>query len=188
MRVFSFLLLIFFLGRVALGATLEEGLTRHGLVPAAGARGFVLSSENDSRETVLNGKSGEVIRRLQIHEVEPQKAAAWLNLQRQIVDSAYSTKPSPYMAPVTKELSCGKDFLPVLRKTGGGEYLAAVTNARLAYGVCTREQAGYQAGMRFFYDGRRLVKSECFVPYGAPRSVLDDCVGAAPIEMPAKGF
>lgn len=134
--------------------------------------GWESSREGD----LLSIRSGETRFRVFVVAKDSSFAAqAYADRQGMILQSSYRTIPSPYTAMISAKVECSDEFKPRIRGVGASRYILTAANPRLAFGVCEPSEAGYLAGMKFYFDetAKRVIKIECFVPYLARENNKD---------------
>lgn len=142
-------------------------------IPLLPAKPFVLKNpgwDTSSAGKVAEGENGSRRLRIRILESKDFKAArSHAQMHRQVMESAYDTRPSPYMAAVTDKVRCGSNFKPRSFGSGEGRFVSVPVTARLAYGVCDPSEAKQMLSTAFFFDreGSRLIQVDLVEPYPA---------------------
>ena len=86
-----------------------------------------------------------------IHALNPEEAVKKIKTQSALIESVFHPKPAPYFAILTKEISCSKEFLPILRKKDWiWRSWTMFANKRQGFGVCDKKEV--------FFINHKLLK------------------------------
>lgn len=112
---------------------------------------------------LIEAKNKSLVLKVQVvNQLDKKKAREFARMQSTVLESAYTSVPSPYMAPITKSIHCD----PHLRPRVWERFYLAPVNSRLAYGACHPSMVKYWMAMGFYYEEarQRLYKIQLFSP------------------------
>jgi hypothetical protein len=141
-----------------------------------GAGGAARAAGSDPR-ALIGRRQGEVLKVSVYRDVPAERAERLMNERWALIRSLYEPQRSPYPELLTRLSSCPAEFMPRPKRHPAGRYYQLLAGERLGFGVCSRDQARYSAGVVLLGcpAARSVVEAAAFVP-GADRQAAVDAL------------